>query len=250
MPFRAENVSACSDFLSPDDGISAMFALLEAFFVEYGYAAVFFVLVICGFGVPIPEDLTLVTGGVISGMGYTNPHIMFAVGMLGVLVGDGIMFAAGRIWGQKILKFKPIARIMTPKRYAQVQEKFDKYGNWVLFVARFLPGLRTAVFVTAGISRKVSYLRFLIMDGLAALISVPVWIYLGEYGAHNIDWLMAKMHSLQSGIFIALGVLAAALAWFWWRKRRHYQLYRAQLSEKRAKRKAEKAAKKAAQKQQ
>lgn len=120
---------------------------------------------------------------------------------------------------------------MTPKRYAQVQEKFDKYGNWVLFVARFLPGLRTAVFVTAGISRKVSYLRFLIMDGLAALISVPVWIYLGEYGAHNIDWLMAKMHSLQSGIFIALGVLAAALAWFWWRKRRHYQLYRAQLSE-------------------
>lgn len=227
-----------------------MFALLEAFFVEYGYAAVFFVLVICGFGVPIPEDLTLVTGGVISGMGYTNPHIMFAVGMLGVLVGDGIMFAAGRIWGQKILKFKPIARIMTPKRYAQVQEKFDKYGNWVLFVARFLPGLRTAVFVTASISRKVSYLRFLIMDGLAALISVPVWIYLGEYGAHNIDWLMAKMHSLQSGIFIALGVLAAALAWFWWRKRRHYQLYRAQLSEKRAKRKAEKAAKKAAQKQQ
>lgn len=60
-----------------------------------------FVLVICGFGVPIPEDLTLVTGGVISGMGYTNPHIMFAVGMLGVLAGDGVMFAAGRIWGRK-----------------------------------------------------------------------------------------------------------------------------------------------------
>lgn len=224
-----------------------MFALLEAFFVEYGYAAVFFVLVICGFGVPIPEDLTLVTGGVISGMGYTNPHMMFAVGMLGVLVGDGIMFAAGRIWGQKILRFKPIARIMTPKRYAQVQEKFDKYGNWVLFVARFLPGLRTAVFVTAGISRKVSYLRFLIMDGLAALISVPVWIYLGEYGAHNIDWLMAKMHSLQSGIFVILGIGAAVVAWIWWKKRQRIQFYRSKLKEKRAQRKAAKAAKKAAQ---
>lgn len=223
-----------------------MFALLEAFFVEYGYAAVFFVLVICGFGVPIPEDLTLVTGGVISGMGYTNPHIMFAVGMFGVLVGDGVMFAAGRIWGQKILRFKPIARIMTPKRYAQVQEKFDKYGNWVLFVARFLPGLRTAVFVTAGISRKVSYLRFIIMDGLAALISVPIWIYLGEYGAHNIDWLMAKMHSLQSGIFVILGIGAAVVAWIWWKKRQRIQFYRSKLKEKRAQRKAAKAAKKAA----
>lgn len=227
-----------------------MFALLEAFFVEYGYAAVFFVLVICGFGVPIPEDLTLVTGGVISGMGYTNPHIMFAVGMLGVLVGDGIMFAAGRIWGQKILRFKPIARIMTPKRYEQVREKFDKYGNWVLFVARFLPGLRTAVFVTAGISRKVSYLRFIIMDGLAALISVPIWIYLGEYGAHNIDWLMAKMHSLQSGIFVILGIGATVVAWIWWKKRQRIQFYRSKLKEKRAQRKAAKAAKKAAQSKQ
>ncbi|HEZ2577865.1 TPA: DedA family protein [Neisseria meningitidis] len=227
-----------------------MFALLEAFFVEYGYAAVFFVLVICGFGVPIPEDLTLVTGGVISGMGYTNPHMMFAVGMLGVLVGDGVMFAAGRIWGQKILRFKPIARIMTPKRYAQVQEKFDKYGNWVLFVARFLPGLRTAVFVTAGISRKVSYLRFIIMDGLAALISVPIWIYLGEYGAHNIDWLMAKMHSLQSGILVILGIGAAVVAWIWWKKRQRIQFYRSKLKEKRAQRKAAKAAKKAAQSKQ
>lgn len=223
-----------------------MFAFLEAFFVEYGYAAVFFVLVICGFGVPIPEDLTLVTGGVISGMGYTNPHMMFAVGMLGVLVGDGVMFAAGRIWGQKILRFKPIARIMTPKRYAQVQEKFDKYGNRVLFVARFLPGLRTAVFVTAGISRKVSYLRFIIMDGLAALISVPIWIYLGEYGAHNIDWLMAKMHSLQSGIFVILGIGAAVVAWIWWKKRQRIRFYRSKLKEKRAQRKAAKAAKKAA----
>lgn len=97
-------------------------ALLESFFTQYGYAAVFLVLVACGFGVPIPEDITLVTGGVISGLGYANVHIMFLVGMAGVLVGDGLMFTAGRIYGDKILKFRPIARVMTPKRYAQVQE--------------------------------------------------------------------------------------------------------------------------------
>ena len=223
-----------------------MYAFLEAFFVQYGYAAVFFVLVICGFGVPIPEDLTLVTGGVISGLGYTNVHIMVLVGMLGVLAGDGFMFVAGRVWGDKILKFKPIARVMTPKRYAQVQEKFDKYGNWVLFVARFLPGLRTAIYVSAGISRKVSYLRFILMDGLAALISVPLWIYLGEYGARNTDWLMEKMHSLQSGIFAVLGIVAVVVAWLWWRKYRRTSFFRVKLAEKRAQRKAAKAAKKAA----
>ena len=68
---------------------------------------------------------------------------MFVVGMAGVLAGDGIMFTAGRVFGNRVLKFRPIARILTQERFEAVQEKFEKYGNWVLFVARFLPGLRS-----------------------------------------------------------------------------------------------------------
>ena len=158
-----------------------MLALLETFFQNFGYAAVFFVLVVCGFGVPIPEDITLVAGGVISGLGYANVHLMFVVGMAGVLVGDGIMFLLGRHFGEQILRFKPVRKLMPPKRYAQVQEKFDKYGNYVLFVARFLPGLRSPIFLTAGMSGKVSFWRWLVMDGIAALISVPIWVYLGNF---------------------------------------------------------------------
>lgn len=219
--------------------------MLEAFFLQYGYAAVFVVLLACGFGVPIPEDVTLVTGGVISGLGYTNVHIMVVVGMLGVLAGDGMMFAAGRIYGDRILKVRFIARIMTPKRYVQVQEKFEKYGNWVLFAARFLPGVRTAIFITAGISRRVSYLRFLAMDGLAALISVPVWVYLGEYGARNREWLWNKVHQFQNGLFVIIGIAAAVLLYVWLRKRRRSSFFRAKLSELRQKRKAAKTARQA-----
>ena len=223
-----------------------MAAFLESFFLQYGYAAVFSVLIACGFGVPIPEDITLVTGGIISGLGYTDVHIMVVVGMAGVLAGDGLVFAAGRIWGDNILKFKPIARVMTLKRYAQVEEKFEKYGNWVLFVARFLPGLRTPIYMTAGISGKVSVLRFIVMDGLAALISVPIWVYLGDYGATNRDWLMKTVHQLQHGLFAAIGIGAAVIGWFWWKKRTRIRFYREKMTESRAKRKAAKAEKKAA----
>ncbi len=217
-----------------------MFNLLEAFFTQYGYAAVFLVLVACGFGVPIPEDITLVTGGVIAGLGHANVHIMFVVGMLGVLVGDGLMFTAGRIYGDKILRFRLVRRLMTPKRYVQVQEKFDKYGNRVLFVARFLPGLRTPIYITAGISRRVSYWQFLLMDGLAALISVPVWVYLGAYGAENIDWLMHKVHQFQTGLFVVLGIGAVCLLWWWWRRRQRDRFFRQKLKELRALRRQQK----------
>lgn len=196
------------------------FAILMTFFTEYGYIAVFLVLIACGLGLPIPEDVTLVAGGVIAGLGHANVHTMFMVGMLGVLIGDGLMFTAGRVFGVKILRFRTIARIMTPKRYAQVQQKFDKYGNWVLFIARFLPGLRTPIYISAGMSQQISYSRFLIMDGFAALISVPIWVYLGAYGAQNLDWLKQMVHRFQIGIFIALGIGVIALLWFWWEKRK------------------------------
>lgn len=198
-----------------------MLTLLETFFQQFGYAAVFFVLVICGFGIPIPEDVTLVAGGVISGLGYTNVHIMFFVGMAGVLVGDGLMFVLGRIYGTQILRFRPIAKLMPPKRYAQVQQQFDKHGNRVLFVARFIPGLRSPIFLTAGVSGKVSFWQWLIMDGLAALISVPIWIYLGDFGAENRDWLMHKIHQFQNGFMGLVVILTLWLIWFWWRKRQN-----------------------------
>lgn len=200
----------------------AMFAVLEAFFTQYGYIAVFMVLVICGLGIPIPEDLTLVTGGVIAGLGHANTHLMFVVGMAGVLIGDGLMFTAGKLYGQRILSFRFVQRIMTPKRYAQVQDKFDKYGNRVLFVARFLPGLRTTIYLTAGISGKVSHWQFLLMDGLAAMISVPIWVYLGSYGAENIDWLMRKVHQFQTGLYVILAIGVVFLIYRFWKK--HHRL--------------------------
>lgn len=217
-----------------------MFALLEAFFTEYGYAAVFLVLVACGFGVPIPEDVTLVTGGVIAGLGHANVHTMFVVGMAGVLVGDGLMFTAGRIFGHRILKFRLIQRVMTPKRYAQVQDKFDKYGSRLLFIARFLPGLRTPIYITAGISGKVSVPKFLLMDGLAAMISVPVWVYLGEYGAENIDWLMHKVHQFQAVVYIVIGIGVLALLYYWWKKRQRAQFFKRKITEIRQRRHARK----------
>jgi membrane protein DedA with SNARE-associated domain len=191
---------------------------LISFFTANGYAAVFVVLMICGFGLPIPEDITLVAGGVIAGLGYANVHVMCAVGIVGVLAGDSIMFMIGRVFGERALRLRWVAYLLTPRRYARVQAKFTRYGNRLMFVARFLPGLRSPIFLTAGMTGRVSFLRFFLLDGFAALISVPVWVYLGYYGAQNHEWLLTWLHRSKTVVMIVLGVIFVLVIRYFWRR--------------------------------
>ena len=193
---------------------------LIVLFAESGYVAVFAALLLCGAGIPLPEDITLVAGGVIAGLGYANVHAMAAVAVVGVLAGDAAMFLLGHRYGARIMRWPPVAWLLTPARYAKVQEKFARYGNRLLFLARFLPGMRTAVYLSAGATHRVSFLRFLLLDGLAALISVPVWVYLGYAGANNREWLAMWIGRGQHGAWILAGLLALALLMLWWRRRR------------------------------
>ena len=201
-----------------------MLDFLVGFFGSYGYAAVFACLVLCGLGVPVPEDITLVSGGVISGLDLANPHIMLVVGLIGVLFGDSTMFLAGRIFGYRIQKIKTFRKLVTPQRFSLIQRKFEKYGLGLLFVARFLPGLRSPIYLVAGMSHRISYFTFIIMDGLAALISVPVWVYLGYFFAHNLDLLMVYVHDIQGIIYLILGVLALVILFIFLKKKFHAKL--------------------------
>ncbi|WP_026313301.1 DedA family protein [Actinobacillus capsulatus] len=197
---------------------------LISFFSSYGYWAVFLVLLACGFGVPIPEDITLVSGGVISGLGYTNVHWMLVISMLGVLVGDSTMYWLGRIYGEKIRQFSLIRNIVTEERYQMVQERFEKQGNRLLFLARFLPGLRAVVYLVSGITHRVSFTRFVLVDFCAAIISVPIWVYLGDYGAQNLDWLHEQIKNGQYTIFAGLSVIAIYVGWKWHKGRKKKQV--------------------------
>jgi len=146
----------------------------------------FLVLLLCGLGFPIPEDIVLITAGalgVIDGRSWLYVTLfMYA----GVMLGDSITFFVGRFLGWKILRTCWCQRLFSPPKQARVQTLFHRYGSTVLFVGRFLPGLRAPIFFTAG-SLHVSFLKFLLYDGLAALVSVPIFVWLGH-------WLWTRFH--------------------------------------------------------
>ncbi len=107
-----------------------------------------------------------------------------AVMYAGVMLGDSTIFFAGRYLGARLRNSKWFQRYFSQKKQDKVEDLFERYDSRVLFVGRFLPGLRAPIFFTAG-STRVKFWKFFCFDGLAALISVPFFVWLGH-------WLWAK----------------------------------------------------------
>lgn len=206
------------------------------FFLNYGYLSVFLVLILCGFGLPVPEDITLVAGGVISSLAcsaegsFSNAvqschevHLMFLVGILGVLIGDSSVYWLGRISGQRLIKARFFSKLLTPQRVQWIEGKFQKYGLFFVFVARFMPGLRTPIFAVCGMTRRVSFLKFFLVDSFAALISVPAWVYLGFWGERRfgttgeLEYFIKKT---QYGAFIVILIFFMIIFFSWFIKKK------------------------------
>jgi membrane protein DedA with SNARE-associated domain len=169
---------------------------------------IYVVLVACGLGIPLPEDISLVMGGFLSHLGVTSLPVMMVVGFLGILTGDSLIYSAGRRVGRLSHGTGFFARVVTPEKRAKVERLFAEHGQKIVMVARFLPGIRAVTYFTAG-SAGMSYWRFIFWDGLAALVSAPLFVYLGcHFGGH----LRYLKHRIHQGQAIALVVLVGAVA--------------------------------------
>lgn len=192
------------------------------------YGIGFAVLLACGFGLPIPEDITLLLMGYMTyhpmpdGSPRPNAHVALAlaIGLLGVLIGDGCMFTLGRRYGDRLIDRWPFRMILGNGRLEKAKTFLQRNGAKVLFSARFTPGLRSVVFFTSG-TLGITPMRFLMFDGLAALLSVPALIISSWYWGAQFDEVVARARQAENGIFIViLIIIVFVVGRAWWKRRK------------------------------
>jgi membrane protein DedA with SNARE-associated domain len=178
------------------------------------YLSIFAVLVACGLGVPLPEDISLILGGFLVFKGAANLWGMVATGFVGILVGDSLIYFAGRRVGRRVRTGHGwLARVVTPARRVQVEGLFARHGEKIVNAARFRPGVRAVTYVTAG-SAGMPYPRFICFDGLAALLSAPLFVFLGyRFGRHlqQVIELMKRYQLIAVGLLLTVCLLWAAV---------------------------------------
>ncbi len=212
--------------------LESLVELLGGHSLHVGYAFVFVILVLCGFGLPMPEDVVLVTGGVLAWLASDLESasvgamladrgllVMVGVGLAGILAGDSIIFLAGRTFGARVADFRPLRRVITPAKLEKVEKLMRRRGNVVVMIARFLPGLRAPTYFTAGHAR-LPYWEFLLFDGVAALVSAPLWVCIGFYFGSNIEEAARLAGRFSHYILFAVAVVLLALFLRWLQARR------------------------------
>lgn len=183
-------------------------------FDQYGYVGVFVALLAAGFGFPIPEELPVLTAGALVGHEDTklNWYVMLPVVMAGVVIGDGVLYGLGRVWGRRLLNVGFIRRNFVPvDKQEQIEKNFAERGIWVLLGARLLPGIRAPVFIMAGVL-KVPLGRFLLADAIYAIPLVNILFWLAYFLTDQVLVIFKRINEYKPLVIVAvLSGVAGAL---------------------------------------
>lgn len=181
---------------------------LANFFAEWNYLGPFLVLFLCGLGLPLPEEVTLIGSGLLVHQGHVEFLPITIVCSVAILLGDSVPFWLGRHYGMDLLKrSRWLRRLISPRQIRRVQRSFDEKGSWATFAFRFFAGVRIPGYFVSG-ALGMRYPRFVILDTLGILISVPISIFLGQWFAGRMDELknrLADFHLILA--FLALSLL-------------------------------------------
>ncbi len=183
-------------------------------FSDYGYVGIFLALLASGCGFPLPEELPVIMAGIIVGHDGTSLkwYVMLPVVIAGVVIGDGFLYGMGRFWGERLLNIRWVQRrLVPPDKRAEIEKNFHDRGVMVLLFARLLPGIRTPIFVMAGVLR-VPFGRFVLADGLYAIPGVNVLFWLSYYLTDQVLVVFRQLEQYRPLVMVAiLSAVAGAL---------------------------------------
>jgi membrane protein DedA with SNARE-associated domain len=173
---------------------------------QAGYPGLFFVMVIGNLGIPVGTELVVPAAGAAAATGHlSNVWLVATVATGGEIVGGLILYAIGYAGGRPFVARWGRYIKLDEKKLDRFHEFYERYGNIVVFVCRFLPLVRGVSALPAGVSRMQKR-YFLTYTAVGSAIFCFILAWLGsEFGSH-FDAIIPMIHRFST-VFVLLVAL-------------------------------------------
>ncbi len=200
-----------------------MFDWLVETFSTHPYIGCALLFLLCGLGLPLPEEIVLLFAGYVCFEELADRELMMLVCCSAILAGDVIPFFLGRRYGPRLLRIRLMRILITPERLARFDRWFRRRGELVVFFSRFVAGIRMVSFFTAG-TMRMAWLRFLALDGAGIVLVGPLFIWIGDHYGDAIRTAIVGVQRAERGILIGTIAVGAIIGgWYWLRSRRRHR---------------------------
>jgi len=172
---------------------------------DWSYAAVFAVAMIDAFFPVVPSETVVITAGVLAGAGDLNLGLVILAASTGAIVGDNISYALGNWLGEHTVK-RFFRGEKSHAAFAWAERQLLQRGTYLIIIARFIPGGRTATTFSAGYIQAFPYRRFIVADVMAGFIWGTYAACLGYFGGKTFE--QEPWKGLILAFVVAVGLAA------------------------------------------
>lgn len=159
--------------------IEQVFAVVEPWITAYGAVALFAIIYLESFGLPLPGESALISASVLAVRGDLPISLVVLAAWMGAVLGDSTGYLIGHLGGRRLLLRVGPKIGLTHERYEQLSDEMRRHGFVVVLLARFIVVLRQANGLLAG-SLAMPLTRFVPANAIGAGLWVIVWA-LGPY---------------------------------------------------------------------
>ena len=197
--------------------------LLEQIFQwvsQYGYFAIFILLVLGIVGLPVPDETLLTFTGFLVYKGQMHFGYALAAGVAGSVGGITLSYLLGRWLGLALVHRYGRYIHLTEERIQKVHDWFERIGHWTLTFGYYVPGVRHFTAYTAG-TVCMPFREFAAFAYSGAFIWCLSFISLGYFFGEQWETILETAHHNILVVSIAAGVLLLLyLGWRYWKRRK------------------------------
>ena len=195
-------------------------------FSQFGLALVVINVLLDQAGLPLPAIPTLIVAGAVAADHHAWGMELFVGAVLACVIADTGWFLAGRWYGNTVMRFLCGISLTPDFCVSETQQRFERWGQKAVVLAKFVPGLAVIAPPLAGALRMGTG-KFVGLSALGSALWVGAFLVLGALLRRQIDSLLPVVeHFAATALLIIIALLALYIAFKWWERRRFFDTLR------------------------